>query len=149
MSLVSGRGSDDDSSADYEEKRDQLLAESEDDMSTTMTEEIAQFRNAASVVDDIVSAEEGRARTAAYVHGHIPEPIPIPAREESALVRDYDIGSQVGDGEELPAYEDNDGSEMSSVVADGFRYTPGSSEYSPQQSTSGSVSDILGPDTKT
>jgi hypothetical protein len=149
LSRISGNGIDDESTADYEEKREQLLSESEDDLSTTMTEEIVQFRNAASVVDDMVSAEEGRARTVAYVHGHQPEPIPIPAREESALMRGYDIGSQVGDGEELPAYEDHDGSEMSSVIADGFRYTPGSSEYSPQQSASGSVSDILGPDTKT
>lgn len=148
LSRMSGYGTDDESTADYEEKREQLLSESEDGMSTTMTEEIAQFKYAASVVDDMVSAEEGRARTVAYVHGHRPEPIPIPAREETALMRVYDMGSQVGDGEELPAYEDHDGSEMSSVIADGFRYTPGSSEYSPQQSASGSVSDILGPDTK-
>jgi len=142
-------GSDTDSSTDdYEEKREQLLSDAEDGFSTTMTEEIAQFQNAASVVDDMVSAEEGRARTIAYAHGQIPEPIPIPVRNESTLIRDYDIGSQVGDGEVLPAYEDNDGSEMSSMVADGFRYTPGSTDYTPSNSDSGSVSDILGPDTK-
>lgn len=145
---MSWKRSGDESTADYEEKRTQLLAESGDDMSTTMTDEITQFGNAVSVVDDMVSAEEGRVRTVAYVHGRQPEPTPVSAGEEGALSCGYDIGSQVGDGEELPAYEDNDGSEMSSMVADGFRYTPGSSEYTPQQSASGSVSDILGPDTK-
>jgi hypothetical protein len=35
-----------------------------------------------------------------------------------------------------------------SSIADGLRYTPGSTEYNPSQSREGSVSDILGPDTK-
>lgn len=130
-----------DEADDYEEKREELLADGEDAMSTTMTEEITEFRNAASVVEDIVAAEEGRAEVAVA-------PMPIPVSETNSLVQDFDIGSQVGDGEELPAYEDNDGSEDSSFIADGFRYTPGSSEYSPAHSASGSVSDILGPDTK-
>lgn len=147
---MSGNATDEEPVDDYEEKQSQFAEDpsSEDDMSTTMTDEIAQFRNAASVVDDIVSAEEGRARTVAYAHGHFPHPIPIPGRDQGALTRGFDIGSQLGDGEELPAYEDHDGSEMSSVVADGFRYTPGNSNYSPEHSTSGSASDILGPDTK-
>jgi hypothetical protein len=106
-------------------------------MSTTMTEDITQLRNAADVIGDIVAAEEVRS-----------EPIPIPVSEDRPLMQDFEIGSQVGDGEELPAYEDNDGSEMSSMIADGFRYTPGSSDYSPSHSPAGSVSDILGPDTK-
>jgi hypothetical protein len=131
--------SSDDEFDDYEEKQKALLADEEDRLSTTMTEEISQFRNAASVVEDIVSAEEGRSQVSM---------VPIPVSESSSLMRDYDIGSQVGDGEELPAYEDNDGSEDSSFVADGFRYTPGSSEYSPSHSPAGSVSDILGPDNK-
>jgi hypothetical protein len=110
-------------------------------MSTTMTEDITQLRNAAEVVGDMVSAEEGRSEA-------VSEPIPIPASETRPLMQDFEIGSQVGDDEELPAYEDNDGSASSSVVADGFRYTPGSSEFSPSHSPAGSVSDILGPDTK-
>lgn len=63
-------------------------------------------------------------------------------------MQEFEILSQVCNGEELPAYEDNDGSESSSFVADGFRYMPGSSEYSPSHSPAGSLSDILGPDTK-
>ena len=76
------------------------------------------------------------------------EPMSIPATETRPLMQDFETLGQVGHGEELPAYEDNDGSEASSFVADGFRYTPGSSEYSPAHSAAGSVSDILGPDTK-
>ena len=138
-------GASDDESDDYEDKRQALLASAaEDGMSTTMTEEITEFRNAAEVVDDMVTATRPQAQV---------QPISIPSSTSSApedrpLLRDFDMGSQVGEGEELPAYEDNDGSEMSSVVADGFRYTPGSTEYSPSHSPAGSVSDILGPDTK-
>jgi hypothetical protein len=132
-----GSGSDDDDFDDFEEKRQSLLSDAEDGMSTTMTEDITQLRNAADVVGDIVAAEEVRS-----------EPMPILVSEDRPLMQDFEIGSQVGDGEELPAYEDNDGSEMSSMIADGFRYTPGSSDYSPSHSPAGSVGDILGPDTK-
>ena len=132
-----GSGSDDDDFDDFEEKRQALLSDAEDGMSTTMTEDITQLRNAADVIGDIVAAEEVRS-----------EPMPILVSEDRPLMQDFEIGSQVGDGEELPAYEDNDGSEMSSMIADGFRYTPGSSDYSPSHSPAGSVSDILGPDTK-
>jgi hypothetical protein len=142
---ITGHASDDDSD-DYEEKRARLLSDAEDGRSTTMTEEIAELRNAVGVVEEIVQAQEH----------HQPQPQPqaqpidIPASEDSPLMRDYDVGSQVGEGEELPAYEeeDNEGSETSSLIADGFRYTPGSTEYSPSHSPSGSVSDILGPDMK-
>jgi len=142
LSRFSRSGSDDEFD-DYEVKHEALLADNEDRLSTTMTEEISQFRNVASVVEDIVAAEEGRSQVPLAS-------MRIPVSETSSLMRDYDIGSQVGDGEELPAYEDNDGSEDSSFVADGFRYTPGNSEYSPSPSHSpaGSVSDILGPDAK-
>lgn len=146
---MSGGASDDDSD-DYEDKHQALLASAaEDGMSTTMTEEITEFRNAAEVVDDMVIA---RATAHAQPQCQV-QPISIPssassASEDRPLMRDFDMGSQVGDGEELPAYEDNDDSEMSSVVADGFRYTPGSTEYSPSHSPAGSVSDILGPDMK-
>jgi hypothetical protein len=52
--------------------------------------------------------------------------------------------SELG-GEALPTYEDGDGTELSSVVADGFRYTPGSSDYTPAHSSAGSgASDVLG-----
>ena len=143
LARISGYGVDG-GSDDYEDKRQALLAsEAEDGMSTTMTEDITEFRNAAEVVDDMVAAQASRSPARV-------QPIPIlsPASEDRPLMRDYDIGSQVGDGEELPAYDNSDGSEISSVVADGFRYTPGSTEYSPSHSPAGSVSDVLGPDTK-
>jgi hypothetical protein len=139
---MSGHGSDDEFDNEWEEKRAAaLLANAEDGMSTTMTEEITEFRNAAEVVAEIAAADEHTSTIPVPV---VTEPMSIPASESRPLLRDFDMSSQVGDGEELPAYEDNDGSENSSVIADGFRYTPGSSEYSP----SGSVSDILGSDTK-
>jgi hypothetical protein len=102
-----------------------------------MSEEITQIRNAASVVEEIVVAEAG----------HPLQPLSFPPRIDSRSMTAHEIGSEVGDGEQLPAYEDNDGSEESSV-ADGFQYTPGSTEYDPLISREGSVSDILGPDTK-
>lgn len=45
-----------------------------------------------------------------------------------------------------PAYEDNDGSDMSSVVADGLRYTPG--DYTPGNSDTSSIHSVLGRDNK-
>lgn len=56
-----------------------------------------------------------------------------------------DVPEAEDEEEALPAYEDNDGSEDSSFVADGFRYQPGS-EYTPSHSSQGSVSDVLGPE---
>lgn len=125
----------------YDEYEKKLLVDAEDGISSTMTEEITELRNAASVVSEIIT-ESSRQ--------FLLQPFPTYARtsEEPPMTRAYDIGSQVGDGEELPAYEENDGSELSSTVADGFRYTPGSSAYSPMGSQVGSASDVLGPDTK-
>jgi hypothetical protein len=103
-----------------------------------MTEDITEFCNAADVIVEIIAAEGNRSAV---------QTRPAPTSENNergALLHDYDTGSQAGDGEELPAYEDNDGSEMSSVVADGFLYTPGSTQYSPSHSPAGSISDILG-----
>jgi hypothetical protein len=143
LARISGNPSGDEFD-DYEEKREALLASAEDGMSTTMTEDITQLRNAAHVVGEMVVAEEGRAMSISPS-----ESASLQASEERPLLQDFEMTmlTQVG-GEELPAYEDNDGSEMSSVIADGFRYTPGGSNYSPSHSPSGSVSDILGPDSK-
>ncbi|KAH8597141.1 hypothetical protein B0O99DRAFT_685059 [Bisporella sp. PMI_857] len=142
--------SDDEASSDYEEKRTALLSDMEDGLSTTMSEEIHQLQNAASVVDDMVNAEEGRSREQltyqpaqqAPTHAHA---LAIPVHDSAPMMRDYETASQACD-EELPAYEDSDDSD--SLIADGLRYTPGSSDYSPSQSSHGSVDDILGPDTK-
>lgn len=98
-----------------------MLAESNDD---EMASEIRQLQNAASVVDDIIAAEEGRSRLSI---SSLPE-------YRSEL------------GEELPEYQPSDGTEDSSYIADGFRYTPDSSELSasPEISEAGSVRNILG-----
>lgn len=129
------------------EERADSISDAEDGLSTTMSEEIAQFQNVVSMVDDIVHAEQTRA-------------LRIPTRQSappiSTLGRSLsleELRSEVGD-EELPAYayEDNSlpGTDdvSGSIVTDGFRYTPGSSDYTPSQSPVGSVSDVLGPDTK-
>jgi len=115
---------------DYEEKRAMLAEEaragelSDDD---AMGSEIRQLRNAAGVVGDIVSAE---------------------AEPRLSLGSLPDYRSELG--EELPRYEPSDGTEASSLVADGFMYTPGSTEYTPSitgHSEVGSVRNVLG-DTK-
>ncbi|KAG0649080.1 hypothetical protein D0Z07_4374 [Hyphodiscus hymeniophilus] len=142
LASLSGNDSED---RDYEEKRQVLLARAEDGMSTSLTEEISELRNAAEVVDDMVAESRRRSHQISIL---TPPAAAVSEGRTGPSERDYEIGSQVGDGEELPAYGDSDGSEMSSVVANGFRYTPGSREYSPAHSSAGSVSDILGPDVK-
>lgn len=116
------------------EKRESLLANAEDGLSATMSDEITQFRNAAGVVGDIVAADA--------LHHSLP-----PRVSSLAALNPHEMASLADHGEQLPAYEDDASSDMSSV-ADGLRYTPGSTDYNPSESREGSVSDILGPDTK-
>lgn len=125
LARISGDGSEDEYD-DYEEKREALLADAEDGMSTTMTEEALQTRSA---------EEEPVVSTA--------EPVVIATVAETRPMSNFDM-AMLG-GEDLPAYEDDE-SDEGSFIADGFGYTPGSSNYSPSQS--GNVSDILGPDSK-
>ncbi|EMR87094.1 hypothetical protein BcDW1_4258 [Botrytis cinerea BcDW1] len=139
---------------DFEEK-DSLLnedsdsdceSESDNESEISVGQDISSFRNAADVVGDMVAAEEGRSSSSL--------PLPIHQRNISedqifhfnGYTHGILIQSEMEneDEEVLPAYEDNDGSEEGGSVADGFRYTPGSSAYSPSHSASGSVSDILG-----
>lgn len=109
---------------DEEEKRAMLAPRPINDQEDSIASEICEFRNAANVVSDIVAAEEGRV-----------------SMDSRASLPEY--MSELG-GEPLPTYEYGEGSELSSAVADGFRYTPGSSEYTPGHSEAGSVGDILG-----
>jgi hypothetical protein len=109
---------------DEEEKRVMLAGRSTDVEEDTVASEICEFRNAASVVSEMVAAEEGRV-----------------SMDSRSSLPEY--MSELG-GEPLPTYEDEQGTELSSVVADGFRYTPGSSEYTPGNSEAGSVRDVLG-----
>ncbi|UNI22002.1 hypothetical protein JDV02_007932 [Purpureocillium takamizusanense] len=87
------------------EKTVEEKAQDVEEGDTTMEEEIAQFREAAAMVGDIVAAEEGRAR-----RSH---------QGQNAV----DVGGDEADSP--PSYESV--SNESSVVANGFRYTPGSS----------------------
>jgi hypothetical protein len=109
--------------------------------SVTMEEEIASFREAAQMVEGIVAAEEGQhshARSHSYAAG--PPVPPCPSHHTAATA--YPGFMETDDT--LPAYDDDE--RDSSVVADGCRYTPGSSDYTPSNSGS-NASDVLG-DTK-
>jgi hypothetical protein len=131
--LILGLPLDDETSE--EEKRESLLANAEDGLSGTMSDEIAQFRNVAGVVSEIVAADVSHASA------------PPPRVSSLSALNPHEMAGLLDHGEQLPAYEDDASSDMSSI-ADGLRYTPGSTEYNPSQSREGSVSDILGPDTK-
>lgn len=139
LARITGNESDDLGGGEkYEDEHERLISDAEDGLSTTMTEEITQLRNAATVVSEMVTPPRNAPSIIISQHDSPPS-----VTSERAQFFSDDLY-----GEDLPAYEDDDGSEASSMVADGFRYTPGSSEYTPSHSSQGSVSDILGPDTK-
>lgn len=108
----------------------------EDNLSTTMEQEIAQFRTAADVVGSLIAAEGGQSR--GYAQEMRQTDIPTPPSPTSAFP-DY-----ASVDEELPAYDE--GSDDSRFVADGFRYTPGSSCYTSNESsiTGSSLDEHLG-----
>jgi len=113
---------------DEEEKRATLASRPIEEQEDAIASEICELSNAASVVSDMVAAEEGR------MEGRV-------SMDSRSSLPEY--MSELG-GEPLPTYEDEQGTELSSVVADGFRYTPGSSEYTPGSSDAGSIGDVLG-----
>jgi hypothetical protein len=132
MRRIMGRGSD----AEDEEKEAMLRHIGEDvdsdAESTTMEQDIAQFRTAASVVGEMVAAEEGR-----MMQNMVHYPVPVPMSPNSTFP-DY-----MSVEEALPAYDE--GSDDSSYVADGLRYTPGSNSYTPSDSSvAGSLDEVLG-----
>lgn len=156
---------------EYDDKDQPLL---EDDTaqsryeSGSMEREIRSFRTAADIVGEMVAAEEGLNSNRSshpseplpvrsITITQVPASVPIPITHSSRM--SFDLSSQVGEGEELPAYQyENaghgtaeayeDASEMSSVIADGGfggmgnRYTPSVS------SAASGLNDVLGPDTK-
>ncbi|KAB8289980.1 hypothetical protein EYC80_010307 [Monilinia laxa] len=129
--------------------KDRLLESCEiddDDDNLSVGGDITSLRNAANVVGDMVAAEEGRSISLQQSsHTQFSSQAPLLTPEYGTPAPHFDTYRMVIQ-ETLPAYEgnDHDGSEASSLVADGFRYTPGSSDYSPSHLASGSVSDILG-----
>lgn len=154
LKKIGGNGDDNDYGSDYEEKRAFLIEQAEEGAS------VRKIR----VDDEILNAEEGRSSvvsTSLPSPTSTPSPVqemsPVPSRVSSPVRETEEVrplleqehpSIERGHEEELPAYEDHDGSDMGSVVADGFRYMPGSEGYSPSHSSHGSVSDILGPDVK-
>lgn len=151
--------SDDDDSDEEKFERERLLEDAEDGRSVTMSEDLEQLRNAAEVVGEIVTIEhlhqhqqqqqQYQSLPLALAHpAPSPAPIPIPVVEQvniNTSIISNTIPPIPHFEEELPAYEDNDGSDLSSIVSDGYR--PGTL-YTPSQSPNGSLSDILGPDRK-
>lgn len=112
---------------------------------TTMEQEFANFREAAQVVGELVAAEEGRVTAntvrerregeTIQIAGTIPS-LPLSPPTPMGSFPDY-VGV-----EDLPAYEADDSD--SAVVADGFRYAPGSSEYTPSSSSdAGSTAGVV------
>jgi hypothetical protein len=108
------------SQGEPEEEKDAILERADDGATDVVGSEICEFRNAANIVSDIIAAEEGRVST-----------------DSRASLPEY-MSEQ---GEALPTYEDNDGSEM---VPDGFLYTPCSTQYTPGSSSVGSLDSVLG-----
>lgn len=121
-----------DANADADEKEAMLSGRCESDDETSMEQEIAQLRQAASIVEGMVAAEEGRSQRAMVQHA------------TPAIVCQHAYPVFGLNPEALPDYDDE--MTASSVVADGCRYTPGSSDYTPSNNGS-NASDVLG-DTK-
>ncbi|KAI9831782.1 MAG: hypothetical protein M1819_004679 [Sarea resinae] len=117
-------------SSDYEEKRS-LILEQEGILEEAMQVEIRELRNAHNVVGSLALAEEGRAG--------VPAPIDANGVDVGGLRRtdslpDYRSEAGSTTESEPPAYDENDGTEQSSVVADGFQYTPCGSDWTPESS---------------
>ncbi|KAI0486075.1 hypothetical protein F4859DRAFT_354896 [Xylaria cf. heliscus] len=105
----------------------------EETMSTTMEEEIAQFRAAASAVGNLVSTEGERGRSRLSEHLSLIRPrrgsTPLSIMSSCPTYRSVD--------ESLPAYDENCSPEY---VVDGFQHTPDGStsgSSSPRSSTFG------------
>ncbi|KAI0555217.1 hypothetical protein F4679DRAFT_157812 [Xylaria curta] len=110
-----------------------LEEESSDTMSTTMEEEIAQFRAAASAVGNMVSSGEGRGRT--RLSEHLSLTRPRRASTPSSIMSSCPTYRSVD--ESLPAYDENRSPEY---AVDGFQFTPASStsgSSSPRSSSFG------------
>ncbi|KAJ2990228.1 hypothetical protein NUW58_g3054 [Xylaria curta] len=105
--------------------------ESSDTLSISMEEEIAQFRAAAGVVGNLVTAEEGRGRSRFSLTRPRRASTPSSIMSSCPTYRSVD--------ESLPAYDEN----CSPEYIDGFQYTPGSSTPGTSSPRRSSVSDSL------
>jgi hypothetical protein len=114
-----GRRADDD-----DEEKEAMLRHQEEESdaeSTTMEQDIEQFRNAAEVVSDMVAAEEGRVRQEMVQYSTMPVP-PSPHTVFPEYLPLDDV---------LPAYDEGSSDDADYGVADGIQYTPGTSTYAP------------------
>ncbi|KAH6659641.1 hypothetical protein BKA67DRAFT_545197 [Truncatella angustata] len=121
--------------AEDEEKEAMMRQVGEEDtdsdaMSTTMEQDIEQFRNAANIVSDMVAAEEGRSPRGGMVQYST---IPVPPSPHTAFA-DYMVLDEA-----LPAY-DEAGSNEGTFVSDGMRFSE-SSTYAPSVSSAHSSLD--------
>jgi hypothetical protein len=115
-----GRGHDDDESP-----------------STSMEQELANFREAASMVSNLIAAEEGRHQMRQQYR---PQPPPIPQQQRPPVHPTLAtfVHSQTPHAgrfeshSSLPSYESD--TVDASMVADGFRPSPGGAEYTPSSS---------------
>ncbi|KAI8623882.1 hypothetical protein F5Y19DRAFT_456779 [Xylariaceae sp. FL1651] len=126
-----------------DEEKDAILrrlhvpdSEEEDALSTTMEEEIAQFRAAAGVVSDLVAAEEGRGR----VYEHRPMARRRRASTPSSVASACPTYTSVD--EALPTYDESH--HLPEYVVDGLRYTPGQSTTDDSSTTHSSLDENLG-----
>ncbi|RYP66161.1 hypothetical protein DL769_006105 [Monosporascus sp. CRB-8-3] len=130
------------SSSDSGDSGDESDGSDGSDLSTTMEQELAQFRAVAGVVSDLVAAEEGRRSraVASAARSRLPA---------LASTYRYDIYARAGAGAEppspisvsscppeyassdetLPPYDE--GPSDPRFVADGFMYVPGTATYTP------------------
>ncbi|GKT93336.1 hypothetical protein Ct61P_11186 [Colletotrichum tofieldiae] len=115
----------------------------------SMTSEITEFRNAATLVTEMVAAEERRQRMREQEQQqqHLQMPVRHPHRGAPALVTPPSptaaFAEYMGD-DVLPAYDEH---APSVVVSDGFSsYSPGSTEYVPGASsdTASNIDSVLG-----
>lgn len=103
------------------QERQQIGSSRIEEPNSTMEQELARFREAATMVGDIVAAEEGRGQRAEMTQQG-PPVVPVGAR---TAYPGYAV-------EEFPPAYSGQTHELlgdaMGVVADGFRYSPGSTE---------------------
>jgi hypothetical protein len=114
-----------------EEEKEAMLQRHEEE--TSMEDELASCRMAADMVGDMVAAEEGRALLAAAERRTAVGRVEVDAVPQPGFVQYM----EEEDEEVLPAYDER----SDSSVADGLRYTPGSSAYTPSSSGSDELGD--------
>ncbi|KAI9841537.1 MAG: hypothetical protein M1837_000638 [Sclerophora amabilis] len=96
------------------------LIERESVLEDAMQVEISSLQSAAEMVTSLVSLEEGRAGQGGVAHGDRTMVPPLLVRQDSLP----DYTSETNFSEPPPTYDDNDGSELSGLVVDGFQYAP-------------------------